>query len=150
MQPARDKQGTSRGAADSIRACARCRKNASEGVLLANHDCLLYVISIGKDPRQYANTKAVYCMLSRVSAIADEIQQAHTQAWAAGMALLPTIEPPQEQVAPKKKKSVMEWSCMHMTLMGNWQAKEAQISVLLVQSLFRACCMGNLQPVPIA
>ncbi len=28
--------------------------------------------------------------------------------------------------------------------MGNWQAKEAQISVSLVQSLFRACRMGNL------
>lgn len=33
--------------------------------------------------------------------------------------------------------------------MGKWQAKEAQIRISLVQSLFRACCMGNLQPVPI-
>lgn len=42
----------------AIRACARCRKNASEDGLMAGHDCLLYLISIGKDPRQYA----VYCL----------------------------------------------------------------------------------------
>lgn len=48
-------------------------------------------------------TKAVYYDLCK-------IQQAHTQAWTAGMPLMPTMKQAQEQVAAKKKKSVKECS----------------------------------------
>ncbi len=97
LQPPRNEQGTrrgrGRGAADSIRACARCRKNASEDGLMAGHDCLLYLISIGQDPRQYT----AYCPGSLPTLMRYNKH---------GMALLPTMEQTQEQVAAKKKTSV--------------------------------------------
>ena len=80
------KSGHGRGTADSIRGCATCRKDASEGVLKAGHDCSLYTINIGKDPGQYA----------------------HSKNEAVGVALLATMEQAQaqEQLAAKKMKSV--------------------------------------------
>ncbi|KAA6418827.1 MAG: hypothetical protein FRX49_11184 [Trebouxia sp. A1-2] len=54
-------------------------------------------------PTKEEYTKAVYYDLCK-------IQQAHTQAWTAGMPLMPTMKQAQEQVAAKKKKSVKECS----------------------------------------
>ncbi|DBA76065.1 TPA: hypothetical protein ACH3X1_009811 [Trebouxia sp. C0004] len=92
LQPPSDNQATrkghGRGAADGTRQCGRCRKHAAVDVLLAGHDCVLYLISIGKDPRQYA----------------------HTQGKAAKLESLPTMEQAQEELAAKKRKSVKEWS----------------------------------------
>ncbi|DBB01725.1 TPA: hypothetical protein ACH3X1_000350 [Trebouxia sp. C0004] len=86
LQPPRDNQATrkghGRGVADGTRQCGRCRKHAAVDVLLAGHDCMLYLISIGKDPRQYA----------------------HTQGKAAKLESLPTMEQAQEELAAKKRK----------------------------------------------
>ena len=55
---------------------------------MAGHDCVLYLISIGRDPREYS----------------------HTQEKAAKMGSLPTMEQDLEQLAAKKENSIKEWS----------------------------------------
>lgn len=92
LQPPTDDQGSRRGsgpgAAGGTRNCKRCKDNVAQSVLMAGHDCLLYLISIGKDPRQYA----------------------HTKKRAADMASLPTVEEANNQLHVKKLKSAKEWS----------------------------------------
>lgn len=46
-----------KGGAGGITKCGRCEKHVVETVLFAGHDCLLYIISTGRDPRQYPHTK---------------------------------------------------------------------------------------------
>ena len=61
LQPPRVDQATrkghGKGGADGTRQCARCKNLAAVNVAMAGHDCLLYLISIGKDPRQYSHTE---------------------------------------------------------------------------------------------
>lgn len=92
LQPPRDDQATRRGhgkgGAEGTRQCARCQRNASVNVAMAGHDCMLYLISIGRDPREYS----------------------HTQDKAAKIGSLPTMEQALEQLAAKKMKPIKEWS----------------------------------------
>ncbi|DBA72284.1 TPA: hypothetical protein ACH3X2_010531 [Trebouxia sp. C0005] len=92
LQPPRADQATrkghGKGDADGTRQCAQCKHNAAVNVAMAGHDCLLNLISIGKDPRQYT----------------------HTQEKVAKMASLPSVEQAQEELAAKKRKSVKDWS----------------------------------------
>ena len=89
LQPPRDDQATrkshGKGGADGSRQCARCKQHAAVNVMKAGHDCMLYLISIGKDSRQYS----------------------YTQDMDAKMGSLPTMEQALEECAAKKRK---EWS----------------------------------------
>lgn len=91
-QPPNGDQGITRGSgpggAGGVRKCGRCEKHAGLTVLYAGHDCLLYLISIGKDPRQYP----------------------HTQEAAERMVSLPTAEQARQLLARKKAKSVQTWT----------------------------------------
>lgn len=81
-------RGSGPGGAGGTRKCGRCVRHIGKTVLYAGHDCLLYVISIGKDPRQYPHTKEA----------------------AAHMLSLPTAEQAQQMLADKKAKSVQSWT----------------------------------------
>ena len=81
-------RGLGPGGAGGTRKCGRCERHVGKTVLYAGHDCLLYVISIGEDPRQYPHTKEV----------------------AANMSSLPTAEQARQLLADKKAKSVQTWT----------------------------------------
>lgn len=81
-------RGSGPGGAGGTRKCGRCERHVGKTVLYAGHDCLLYLISIGEDPRQYPHTKEA----------------------AANMRLLPTAEQAQKLLADKKAKSVQTWT----------------------------------------